>query len=179
MKYSTAGKLSASRRVSIRTTAPTAPSDSSSHMHQNRSWPGVPQRYSLSFWSGNEIRPKSIATVVVVFDSMPSNRSRRALAEVISASVVTGVISLTDRTSVVLPTPKPPATRIFSGTKGNESSGSLSEVFESIEQLLQEAFAGLSVSDGGSPQPHGAQPDEVGDQDLRDLDRPAQRRRDL
>jgi hypothetical protein len=35
------------------------------------------------------------------------------LAEVITASVVSGVISETDPTSVVLPTPKPPTRRIL------------------------------------------------------------------
>jgi hypothetical protein len=37
-------KLSASRRVSASTTAPIAPCESSSHMNQKRSWPGVPNR---------------------------------------------------------------------------------------------------------------------------------------
>jgi hypothetical protein len=35
------------------------------------------------------------------------------LASVITASVVSGMISETDPTNVVLPTPKPPATTIF------------------------------------------------------------------
>jgi len=37
------------------------------------------------------------------------------LAAVIAASVVSGVISLTDPTKVVLPTPNPPAMMIFTG----------------------------------------------------------------
>jgi hypothetical protein len=58
------------------------------------------------------MRPKSIATVVVVlpggaFSSTPS------LADVMMASVVNGVISETEPTSVVFPTPKPPAITIF------------------------------------------------------------------
>jgi hypothetical protein len=41
-------KQSAIRRVSAMITAPIAPTDRSSHMNQNRSWPGVPNRYSTS-----------------------------------------------------------------------------------------------------------------------------------
>src|SRR6266487_5683003 len=61
------------------------------------------------------MRPKSIATVVVV---LPSNRlvsSRLAEAVVSAASVVNGMISDTDPTKVVFPTPKPPAMTIFTG----------------------------------------------------------------
>ncbi|MDQ0792307.1 PPOX class probable F420-dependent enzyme [Streptomyces sp. B1I3] len=43
-KWSTAGKQPSSRRVSVSTTAPSAPWDSSSHRNQKRSWPGVPNR---------------------------------------------------------------------------------------------------------------------------------------
>src|SRR5262245_26690194 len=83
----------------------------SSHMKPNRSWPGVPKRYMTSS-SSTVMRPKSIATVVVLswtFDvsSMPTD------SVVIAASVVSGVISETEPTNVVLPTPKPPATTNF------------------------------------------------------------------
>src|SRR5690606_39433021 len=47
-KKSTEGKQVSSRRVSAMTTAPSAPAASSFHMNQNRSWPGVPNRYSTS-----------------------------------------------------------------------------------------------------------------------------------
>src|SRR5579871_746175 len=66
------------------------------------------------------IRPKSIATVVVFFCSTPSSRSTPTPACVIDSSVCSGRISLTAPTRVVLPTPKPPATRILSAR--NESS---------------------------------------------------------
>jgi hypothetical protein len=58
-------------------------------------------------------RPKSIATVVVVLSGTCERSSTPALAAVITASVVSGVISETDPTKVVLPTPKPPATTIL------------------------------------------------------------------
>src|SRR6266568_2333102 len=58
-------------------------------------------------------RPKSMATVVVVLSGTCDKSSTPALAAVITASVVSGVISETDPTKVVLPTPKPPATTIF------------------------------------------------------------------
>src|SRR6266513_5799275 len=59
------------------------------------------------------MRPKSMATVVVVFSGTFDMSSRSVLAEVMMASVVSGVISDTDPTNVVLPTPNPPATTIF------------------------------------------------------------------
>ncbi|BCJ28208.1 hypothetical protein Asera_23160 [Actinocatenispora sera] len=59
------------------------------------------------------IRPKSIATVVVLLPGTPARSSTDALAEVMIASVVSGVISETDPTSVVFPTPKPPAITIL------------------------------------------------------------------
>src|SRR4029453_9244477 len=59
------------------------------------------------------IRPKSIATVVVPLPGTLEESSTPAPAEVITASVVSGSISETAPTSVVLPTPKPPAMTIF------------------------------------------------------------------
>src|SRR5215471_4181247 len=59
------------------------------------------------------MRPKSMATVVVVFSGTFDRSSTSALAEVMMASVVSGVISDTALTNVVLPTPNPPATTIF------------------------------------------------------------------
>src|ERR1700756_3356269 len=54
-----------------------------------------------------------MATVVVVLSGVWLRSSSPSLAVVITASVVSGVISETDPTNVVLPTPKPPATTIF------------------------------------------------------------------
>src|ERR1044072_7454012 len=59
------------------------------------------------------IRPKSMATVVVVLPGTCRLSSTPTPAEVMIASVVSGVISDTEPTSVVLPTPKPRAITLF------------------------------------------------------------------
>src|SRR4051794_3302461 len=89
-----------------------APRTRSSHMNQKRSWPGVPKRYRIRSWS-SVMRPKSMATVVVVLSPVWVRSSMPADADVITASVRSGLISETAPTNVVLPTPKPPATTIF------------------------------------------------------------------
>ena len=61
------------------------------------------------------MRPKSIATVVVVLPRTGSVSSTPTLAAVSTASVVSGTISETEPTKVVLPTPKPPAITILTG----------------------------------------------------------------
>src|SRR3954468_6304936 len=60
--------------------------------------------------------PKSIATVVVLYPLAGCTSSTPTEAVVISASVVSGAISEIAPTVVVLPTPKPPATMILTGT---------------------------------------------------------------
>src|SRR6185295_3653358 len=59
------------------------------------------------------MRPKSMATVVVVLSPVWVRSSMPAEADVMTASVRSGLISETAPTNVVLPTPKPPATTIF------------------------------------------------------------------
>src|SRR6478672_12057611 len=59
------------------------------------------------------MRPKSIATVVVTFLLMSDVSSTSFDSVVIAASVLSGGISDTADTNVVLPTPKPPATTSF------------------------------------------------------------------
>src|SRR5690348_18398187 len=59
------------------------------------------------------MRPKSIATVVVDLSGTCDKSSTSVLATVMTASVVSGVISDTEPTNVVLPTPNPPATTIL------------------------------------------------------------------
>jgi hypothetical protein len=54
-----------------------------------------------------------MATVVVLLSGTWDKSSTSVLATVIMASVVSGVISETEPTNVVLPTPNPPATTIF------------------------------------------------------------------
>src|SRR6266705_3394559 len=91
-------------------------------MNQNRCWPGVPNRYRIRPAS-RVTRPKSIATVVVVLSGTCERSSTSVLATVITASVVRGVISDTEPTKVVLPTPKPPATTIFTDVIVDPAAG--------------------------------------------------------
>src|SRR5262245_14995492 len=86
-------------------------------------------------------RPKSIATVVVVFVPTPVRSSVPTLARVRASSVCSGRTSLIAPTSVVLPTPNPPAIRILKGAKGM-SAGS-SEGAEPMQDLLQQGGTGL------------------------------------
>src|SRR4051812_3019839 len=95
------------------------------------------------------MRPKSIATVVVV---LPSTRVRSSvlwLSSVMPASVVSGVISLTAPTKVVLPTPNPPAITIFTGVGARSADRPLAarrlEVAESIQHPLQQREVGPGV----------------------------------
>ena len=68
------------------------------------------------------IRPKSIATVVVDLSGTCDKSSTSVLATVMTASVVSGVISDTEPTNVVLPTPNPPATTIFTDVMAEGAS---------------------------------------------------------
>src|SRR5438067_12531319 len=126
------------RRASTMTRAPSAPYARSCHMKPNRSCPGVPNRYSLSPWS-MVMPPKSSATVVVILDGTSPVRSISAETDVIAASVVNGVISEITETAVVLPTPKPPAITIFTGTGGRVAPGTGSaDGFESTDYPLDQ-----------------------------------------
>src|SRR5579872_1328481 len=117
-----AAKQSASLRVSTSTTAPMAPRVRSSHMNQNRFCPGVPNRYRIRSRS-SDTRPKSMATVVVVLSGTFDRSSMPSLAAVMTASVVSGLISETAPTKVVLPTPNPPATTILTEVMAAGASG--------------------------------------------------------
>src|SRR3954451_7233087 len=81
------------------------------------------------------MRPKSIATVVVVLlrtwvrSSIPSDSS------VIRASVLSGGISETAPTNVVLPTPNPPAMMILTGTGGSRRSTPTKSLQQSFQDL--------------------------------------------
>src|SRR5512133_4213965 len=127
-----------------------APRHRSSHMNQNRSWPGVPNRYRIRSLS-RVMRPKSIATVVVVLPWMWLVSSTPTLAVVMAASVVSGMISETAPTKVVLPTPKPPAMTILTGVGGCWGDGpARSELVECIEHPLEKREV-WAVADGGGP----------------------------
>src|SRR3954452_10969574 len=178
-KKSTAGKHESSRRVSASTTAPSAPPASSSHMNQNRSWPGVPNRYSTS--SGLiVIRPKSRATVVVVFDSTPARSSTPLLSSVISSSVRSGGISLIVPTMVVLPTPSPPAIRILTAAAGNSEPLPAGRFADSDPpNAIDHRLEDLNVGGHGRTEHDQLLVDEIADQDLHYAERQPQFRRHL
>src|SRR5215207_2534815 len=148
-----AGRQSSTRRRSTSTTAPTAPRASSSHMNQKRDWPGVPNKYRISC-SSTVMRPKSMATVVVVLSGTAAVSSTPTDRAVICCSVVSGGISEMAPTKVVLPAPNPPATRTLSGISsrlgGRGEGRRVSTRTESIEQPSQECVTGAVVAGGGS-----------------------------
>src|ERR671917_928047 len=149
-----AAKQSSMRRRSTRITAPTAPLASSSHMNQKRDWPGVPNRYRMSC-SSTVMRPKSIATVVVVLSGTMAVSSTPTDSEVMCCSVVSGGISDTAPTKVVLPAPNPPATSTLRGMSSGRVGGGrrgVSTRTESIEQPSQDLVTGAAVAVGGSLQ---------------------------
>src|SRR5688572_15379772 len=157
-------------------TAPIAPRDSSFHMKWKRSWPGVPNRYSTI--SGvSVIRPKSIATVVVVLPVVFDRSSTPVDADVIVASDRNGSISLIELTNVDLPAPKPPATTILTGILviAGESADR-SEIADTVEHPFQEACVVLLPV---CLRLQGAVGDQVGDQHLGDPDRHVQAGGDL
>src|SRR5438309_8603840 len=88
-----------------------------------------------------------MATVVVVFSGVSDKSSVPALAEVITASVVSGVISETERTKVVLPTPKPPATTILTDVAAGSitSRVATSVLAESTERPFEQVDVRSSV----------------------------------
>src|SRR5450755_1185238 len=107
-------------------------------MNQKRSWPGVPNRYRTRSLR-KLMRPKSMATVVVVLRSTPVVSSTPMLRSLRSSSVRSGRISLIVATSVVLPTPNPPAMRILVVTGRPPRSVSRSECLESIKYVPQQS----------------------------------------
>src|SRR6266498_357870 len=80
-----------------------------------------------------------MATVVVVLWGRPRRSSTSAPASVMTASVVSGTISETDPTNVVLPAPKPPATTIFTDVVAELATGRReSELAKSTEHPFEE-----------------------------------------
>src|SRR6478752_1937441 len=80
-----------------------------------------------------------MATVVVVLPGTCRMSSTPSPAEVMMASVVSGVISETEPTSVVLPTPKPPAITIFADvTRPDDGRRAMSEPAKSTQHPLQQ-----------------------------------------
>src|SRR5690606_16674958 len=75
-----------------------------------------------------------MATVVVDFSGVMPRSSIPAEASVMTASVVSGMISDTAPTNVVLPTPNPPATTIFvEVSPGLEPAKSTEHPFEQVD----------------------------------------------
>src|SRR5882757_9598764 len=95
------------------------------------------------------MRPKSMATVVVVLSPVWVRSSMPADALVMTASVRSGLISETAPTNVVLPTPKPPATTIFALVVERAAPPPL-ELPKSTEHPFEQCHirraAGLSVA---------------------------------
>src|SRR6478609_1505995 len=119
-----------------------APRTRSSHMNQKRSCPGVPNRYRIRS-SSRVMRPKSMATVVVVLPETWLRSSMPALALVMTASVRRGLISETAPTRVVLPTPKPPATTIFAEVVARLGAAAALELAKSTEDPFEQRDVGL------------------------------------
>src|SRR2546423_3744969 len=136
-------------------------------MNANRSWPGVPKMYIPSV-SSTVMRPKSIATVVVTLARTCEASSTPADSVVIAASVVSGGISDTAETNVVLPTPNPPATTSFTDVtrriveRRSEGPDTLDHPREYRELQLD----GVAVGDFEA-----AGLDEITDEDHRDAER--------
>src|ERR671933_1018038 len=108
-----------------------------------------------------EMRPKSIATVVVVLFGVAVRSSTPTDAEVITASVRNGTISETAPTKVVLPAPNPPDTTIFV-----EREGRRSEPLEATEHSPQESWVTfVAVGRRGLQDLDEAEVDHVGDDD--------------
>src|SRR4029450_8332820 len=85
------------------------------------------------------MRPKSIATVVVVLPGTCRLSSTPTPADVLIAPVLSGVISETDPTSVVFPTPKPPAMTIFADvTRPAAGRRDMSEPAKSTQHPFQQ-----------------------------------------
>src|SRR3954463_2628943 len=115
------------------------------------------------------MRPKSMATVVVTLSGVRARSSTPIEADVIGASVVTGVISEIERTKVVLPTAKPPETTIFTAV-GTGPTASASEGSNAIEDPLEERDVRTTVLVGVLVDHDVAGAGEVGDQDARDAE---------
>src|SRR6476469_236817 len=126
-----------------------APRTRSYHMNQKRSWPGVPNRYRTRS-RPSDTRPKSMATVVDRLLGMASRSSTPTLASVITASVVRGTISETAPTKVVLPTPKPPPTTIFTDVIAWPALFG-SKPTESTQNPFHQHEVRFVVADGGGP----------------------------
>src|SRR3954469_17003138 len=105
------------------------------------------------------MRPKSSATVVVVFCSTPDRSSTPSDAVVMTSSVRSGGTSLTEPTIVVLPTPKPPAISTLTAVAVRFRRGS--EFPDAIKNRLEYVFVGGFVRRRRSTEQHQVLLDEI------------------
>src|SRR5215218_2537797 len=131
-------------------------------------------------WS-RVMRPKSMATVVVVLSPVWVRSSMPAEALVMTASVRSGLISETAPTNVVLPTPNPPATTIFALVVDRAVAAPL-ELPKSTEHPFEQCHIWLSA--GGLVTAGLMDGDEtglcqVGDEDPGHAEGDREQRRDL
>src|SRR3954470_6633684 len=124
------------------------------------------------------MRPKSMATVVVALVGTASRSSTPSDSLVTRASVRSGLISETEPTRVVLPTPKPPATTIFVEAVARPPALERAKSTEGPFNEIQSLVTRRAVVQGGL-YPHVALLDEVAQQDAYDADRHRHGRRDL
>src|SRR5690606_24785214 len=132
------------------------------------------------------MRPKSMATAVAVLVADPKLSSTPIPAWVMVSSVVSGRISLTEPTMVVLPTPNPPTITIFAAAWavcGNWSSvrgpGTVSEPLKSMHHRFEKGTVRERL-----PDDRGARLDEfrrqhLGEQHRHDAERKAEVGRQL
>src|SRR5690606_4750772 len=129
-----------------------------------------------------ETRPKSMATVVVCLSGVLARSSTPTLALVITASVVSGTISDTEPTNVVLPTPKPPATTILTDVialaAAPPSSAGL-ELAKSTEHPFKQVGVGAAVGVERRSDLHQPLLRHVGHEDSGDTERNPQQCTDL
>src|SRR5258705_5876037 len=123
------------------------------------------------------MRPKSMATVVVVLFSTPSRLSWLALTLVRTSSVRSGRTSLMELTSVVLPAPNPPAMTILNAASGPSAPGSESP--EPMQHLPQQLGAGLLTGLPARQHLDAGLLDEVGEQHPDHADRQPRVRGDV
>src|SRR5690606_8554229 len=129
-------------------------------------------------WS-SDTRPKSIATVVVVLFGVRAVSSMPTEASVMTASVVSGMISETAPTKVVLPTPNPPATTIFVEVSTPPPPPPRLEPAKSTEHPLQQVQIRLAGVKLRLIHVHKSLGRHVRDQNPRDAQWYAEHRRDL
>src|SRR6266702_5402342 len=114
------------------------------------------------------MRPKSSATVVVVLPSTPARSSTLPLISLITSSVRSGAISLTEPTKVVLPTPKPPAISSFTADVPRVGWPEVSKPTDAIKYRLKYVHVRIIHSSWRSTEKEEALLDQIANQNLHD-----------